>query len=558
MQSFWPFGFSLLFSPMKSIRPFFFLICLFLGHQAQAQFILNGTATQVNDSCWALTPAENFKVGSIWNEVKVNLNESFQVLMQLNLGNLDGNGADGIMFGFQPVSTSVGQAGEGIGFGGVAPSIGIEFDTWQNNNLADPVFDHIAIIKNGVLNHSSPNNLAGPVQASQQSGNIEDGNWHQLRVNWDAGKNTLEVWFDCSKRLSYTGDIVNEVFGGDPLVFWGFTSATGGAVNVHQVCLSYTTFLDGFEDVVICPGGQFQLQVSGGVSYKWSPATGLNNPNIPNPIAAPEETTTYVVEVLDDCNNPFFDSLTVFIDGDTVFFELGPDTTLCEGLPLQLDATSIGTNNIVYQWSNGATVPVIDVQHSGIYTITVTVDDYCVADDRIGVTIDPLPGNVNLGPDAVMCIGQELLLDATTSGNPSYLWADGLVSPERTVSQEGLYSVNISNNCGMASSNVMVTFEDCREVYFPNVFSPNNDGLNDVFLPFDGGDVGQVVSLKIFDRWGGLVFESNDFLPNDFTAGWDGQAHGKAANQGVYAWVAEVVFRDGFEQQLSGGVTLLR
>ncbi len=543
---------------MKRLRPLLLLSALSFGQPISAQFILNGTATQANDSCWTLTPAENFKVGSIWNEVKINLNESFQVLMQLNFGNRNDDGADGIVFGFQPVSTTIGQVGGGIGFGGVSPSIGIEFDTWQNNSLADPAFDHVAIFRNGSLNHSSSNNLAGPVQANQQSTNIEDAEWHQLRVNWDAAKTVLEVWFDCSKRLSYTGDIVNEIFGGDPWVFWGFTSATGGAVNVQQVCLSYTTFLDGFEDVVICPGGQFQLQVGGGVSYKWTPATGLSNPNIPNPIAAPDQTTTYVVEVFDDCNNPFFDSLTVFIDGDTVFFELGPDTTLCQGQPLQLDATSVGTNNVVYQWSHGATAPVIDAPYSGIYTVTVTVDGYCVADDRIGVNRIPLPGNVDLGPDVVLCFGQELVLDATTIGDPTYLWEDGLVSPQRTVVEEGFYSVNISNICGIGSTSIFVGYEDCRQVFFPNAFSPNNDGLNDVFLPFDGGDVEQVLVLKIFDRWGGLVFENGAFLPNDLAAGWDGQMKGRAVEQGVYTWLAEVVFRDGFVQQLVGDVTLVR
>ena len=79
---------------------------------------------------------------------------------------------------------------------------------------------------------------------------------------------------------------LNEVFGGDPNVFWGFTSATGGARNLHQVCYGYTTFLDGFEDVVICPGGQFQIKLSGGVKYHWTPETGLSNPNIANPVAA--------------------------------------------------------------------------------------------------------------------------------------------------------------------------------------------------------------------------------------------------------------------------------
>ncbi len=551
-------SFSSFISPMKSLGLSILFFTILFAQSLSAQFILNGTAVQTNDSCWALTPAQNFKVGSIWNETKINLNESFQVLMQLNFGNLDANGADGIVFGFQPVSTSIGQPGEGIGFGGVVPSIGIEFDTWQNGNLADPSYDHIAIMRNGLLNHGTASNLAGPVQASQQSTNIEDGQWHQLRVNWDADIKELEVWFDCSKRLSYTGDIVNELFGGDPFVFWGFTSATGGSVNVHQVCLSYTTFLDGFNDVVICPGGQFQLGVGGGNSYKWTPDTGLSNPNIPNPIAAPDTTTTYIVEVLDDCNNPFFDSLTVFIDGDTVFFDLGPDSTFCEGQPIQLDATSIGTNNVTYQWNSGASVPVIDVQHSGIYAVTVTVDDYCVADDRVAIVINPLPGDVDLGPDLELCLGQVVEVDATASGDLSYLWEDGLDSPFRVIEAEGSYKVVASNDCGEVSDNILVSFEDCRQVYFPSAFTPNNDGINDAFLPFHDGDVEQVLSLLIFDRWGGLVFENRAFIPNEFEQGWNGKVKEKEAHQGVYVWLAEVVFRDGFVEQMVGEVTLLR
>ena len=534
------------------------LIILSIGAKLEAQFILNGSAVQVNDSCWALTPEDFNQVGSIWNEVKIDLNESFQVLMQLNFGDLDDDGADGILFGFQPVSTSIGSPGGGLGFIGVSPSIGIEFDTWQNTQLNDPAFDHIAIVKNGDLDHNSLNNLAGPLQASAQTANIEDGQWHQLRVNWDAISMKLEVWFDCNLRLSYTGDIVNEIFGGNPSVFWGFTSATGGARNLHQVCLSYTTFLDGFDDVVICPGGQFQLNISGGASYKWTPATGLSNPNIPNPIAAPEETTTYVVEVFDDCNNPFFDTVTVFIDGDTVFFELGVDTTICEGDPFQLDATSLGLSSVEYQWSTGATTPVIDPVFSGLYTVTVTVDQYCVSDDRIAVNVIPLPGYVDIGSNAVLCLGKVLELDATTSGDPQYLWEDGTTSPLRTVDQPGLYAVHISNICGESTNSLFVEYEDCRQVFFPNAFSPNDDGINDVFIPFHNGDVAQVVYFKIFDRWGGLVFENFGFQPNDFTAGWAGKLAGQPANPGVYVWMAEVVFRDGFVQLLEGDVVLIR
>ena len=538
----------------KALLAFVFAI---FANSLSAQFILNGSAVQVNDTCWSLTPAQNGKVGSIWNDTKIDLNNSFQVIMQLNLGCKDGDGADGILFGLQPVSTSIGQQGEGIGFQGVSPSVGIEFDTWQNGNLGDPAYDHVAISKNGVLNHGTANNLAGPVQANATKPNIEDCDWHKLRVNWDAVSHTIEVWFDCDLRLTYTGDIVNEIFGGDPNVFWGFTSATGGANNLQQVCFSYTTFLDKFDDVVICPGGQYQITLSGGVTYHWTPATGLSNPNIANPIAKPDSTTEYQVEVNDACGNQFFDTIMVFIDGDTVFFDLGPDTSICEGQSLLLDATSTGTNSVAYQWNGGQSYATISASQTGLYAVTVTIDDYCVADDRKAITVIPLP-KVNLPPDTVLCLEQLLVLDAS-GGIGDFLWQDGYADPVRTVAEPGgSFALVASNICGEKKATVTISYEDCRQVFFPNAFSPNDDGINDLFLPFDGGDVGVVHALKIFDRWGGLVFEKNDFQPNDFTAGWDGFFKDKKANPGVYAWLAEVEFRDGKKELLKGEVTLLR
>jgi len=540
----------------KTARQFLAVIFLFSSQWLWGQeFFLNGSATQSNDTCWVLTPDELWQVGSIWNEQKINLNESFQVLMDMYFGCRDSDGADGIVFGFQPVSTSVGSQGEGIGFQGVVPSLGIEFDTWQNPNLGDPFNDHLAIVRDGNMNHNSATTLAGPVQAG--NGNIEDCKWHSLRVNWDVSTHTLEVWFDCQLRLSYTGDIVNDIFGGDPLVFWGFTAATGGASNLQQVCFSYTSFLDGFEDVVICPGGQFQLKVSGGSSYSWSPTTGLSNPNIPNPIASPDTTTTYIVDVLDACNNPFSDSITVFIDGDTVFFDLGPDTTICEDNPLTLDATSYGTNSVDYQWNNGSTSPTLQVSQSGFYAVTVTIDQYCVADDRVYIEVTPLPWPF-LGVDTVLCLEDTLLLNASTTGNPDYLWSTGATGPELTVTEPGFYQVTASNQCRDAKAGIDVGFEDCRQVYFPEAFSPNDDGINDIFYPQDGGDVELILEMRIYNRWGGLVFENLDFRPNDPSSGWDGRHKGKRLNPGVYTWLARIRFRDGKEEWRSGAVTLIR
>jgi gliding motility-associated-like protein len=95
-------------------------------------------------------------------------------------------------------------------------------------------------------------------------------------------------------------------------------------------------------------------------------------------------------------------------------------------------------------------------------------------------------------------------------------------------------------------------------VYFPNAFSPNDDSINDVFLPFDGGDVATVHYIRVLDRRGGLVFEAYNFRPNDFSAGWDGRAHGKRVAPGVCVWLAEVAFRDGKVEMREGDVPVVR
>jgi gliding motility-associated-like protein len=206
--------------------------------QTNNPYHLNGSARQDNCNCYTITTANTFQSGSIWNINKISLNQSFDFKFNVYLGCIDANGADGIVFVLQPISTSVGSSGEGLGFAGVSPSIGIPIDTWLNDNLNDPDYDHISIHKNGDNNHLSANNLAGPVPALASSYNIEDCAWHVLRIVWDASSKTLEAFIDNVSRVKVTLDLVNAVFNGDPNVFWGFTGATGGAVNDQRICTS--------------------------------------------------------------------------------------------------------------------------------------------------------------------------------------------------------------------------------------------------------------------------------------------------------------------------------
>lgn len=219
----------------------FFLLWLFtIGIIAEAQnpYVLNGSATQDNCHCYTLTTEIQNQSGSIWNKNKIDLSQPFDYFFNVYLGCKDLDGADGIVFVLQPVSTSLGNTGGGLGFGGIVPSLGVTIDTYQNTEDDDPVYDHIAIQANGDVEHFTANNFAGPVSALSTSDNIEDCKWHILEVNWRPANTLMEVRMDGDLRLSLQKDIIASVFNNNPMVFWGFTSSTGGLDNIQKMCTS--------------------------------------------------------------------------------------------------------------------------------------------------------------------------------------------------------------------------------------------------------------------------------------------------------------------------------
>jgi gliding motility-associated-like protein len=209
-----------------------------LSAQQVTPYILNGSAVQESCNCYQLTYDQMFLAGSVWNKNMIDLSQSFNYVFNVYLGCKDLYGADGIAFVLQPVGTKLGAYGQGIGFQDIAPSIGIPIDTWQNVDFNDPPFDHIGIFKNGDLHVGNMNTLAYPVQAIADSPNIEDCKWHTFRIIWDARAQILSAEIDNVPRVQTHTDLINDIFGGNPQVFWGFTSATGGQSNIQKFCTS--------------------------------------------------------------------------------------------------------------------------------------------------------------------------------------------------------------------------------------------------------------------------------------------------------------------------------
>ena len=166
-------------------------------------------------------------------------------------------------------------------------------------------------MKNGTVNHLHVNNLAGPVDILNGR-NAEDCNFHPVRISWNARTKKFDCYVDCILKLSYTGDIINTIFSGNPNVYFGFTAATGGSINVQQVCFKFISFLDKLEDQVICKGSTIQIAADDDfTSYSWTPNTGINNPNIRNPLFSPSTSTNYIVVMKDACGFTVTDTVLI-------------------------------------------------------------------------------------------------------------------------------------------------------------------------------------------------------------------------------------------------------
>ena len=221
-----------------------FLICLTnvctFGQRPRPSiedFTLRGDTYLTDEDCFRLTEARNYASGSIWYKHSITLAQPFAIELSIMAGCQDETGADGMGFGFTSQTKRLGYVGEGIGFSGLAPSVGIEIDTWRNYHLNDPAEDHVAIMLNGRVGHQ--NDLAGP----QPIPNIEDCNRHKLVVIWQPQSQRLSVEIDRREGIAAQYDLVNNVFGGDPVVYWGMTAATGRYNNTHEVCFDRLSYL---------------------------------------------------------------------------------------------------------------------------------------------------------------------------------------------------------------------------------------------------------------------------------------------------------------------------
>lgn len=352
-----------------------------------------------------------------------------------------------------------------------------------------------------------------------------------------------------SPNASYlwnTGSTLSALQVNQPGTFWAEANLNGCKVR-DSIRVGFTLFPADLlgADKVACAGERITLNAAyPAATYRWQDgSTG--------PTYTATGSGTYTVELkVGHCTQR--DSMRIAFLPVPVF-SLGQDTTICAPNTLTLRGPA-GEDS--YKWSNGGLASELAVSQSGNFWLEVQRAG-CTWKDTILVRFQTAPKPV-LGPDTTICSVDELLLSAGVEA-PTYQWQDGQRSAQIRISQPGVYHVTTSDGICTASDSISIQVKECVElkVYTPNAFSPNGDGINDIFTPaFAPGLLISAYRLQVFDRWGNLVFQGEDPA-----AGWDGTAGGRALPQGVYLY--SFTFRYQAEdlegqQIISGEISLLK
>jgi gliding motility-associated-like protein len=318
----------------------------------------------------------------------------------------------------------------------------------------------------------------------------------------------------------------------------------------------------------ICKGAGTTLSATGGSAYHWKPVTGLSNASVADPFANPALTTGYSVSVTDDfgCSDTGAVTLTVVQPGS---LSLSGDTAVCEGKSLQLVAA--GKQN--YSWINnteglsntGIPDPVANPQTTIVYTLSASDDHDCFPVSRdVTVSVLPLP-TVNAGQDVEVWAGEKATLNTSASSDvvqwawspASYLSCGNCAAPVCTPLASTVYTLTVKNQDGCTAADDVAVKVDCEasRVAIPNAFTPNGDGVNDVFAI---RGISIVKHLVIYGRWGEKVFERNNFIAGDRSSWWDGTYQGTDAPVGSYVYFVEMECASGGPFTRKGTVVLIR
>ncbi len=379
-------------------------------------------------------------------------------------------------------------------------------------------------------------------------------------------------------QLSYDGNSWTNIAGAMGPIFIRTPTAIGNyyyrffiAENNNTTCGYYSNpvnievqslFAQGTNYVFGCYGSTIEFYAAGGTYYEWTGPNGfssdLQGPNIPN--VSFNNTGMYVVRVMTSAGCYAYDTTNLVIYEAPIANANPAQTFLCEGDSVRLFANG----SIKYRWEPATGLsddtianPIAKPLETTTYTVRVYNKYTCFDTASVKVIVWKKPF-ASAGPDKFTIKNRPVLLEGRVSGtNISYSWSPAtyldngsLERPKASPPAQMIYTLTAisGNGCGVATDDVKVEVID--KMYIPSAFTPNNDGLNDLWeiITFDEYPNGTV---QVFNRWGQTVYFNKglNYKP------WDGTYNGLPVETGTYVYVIDL---HNNKKILKGTVTVIR
>jgi gliding motility-associated-like protein len=346
-------------------------------------------------------------------------------------------------------------------------------------------------------------------------------------------------------KLWSTAATVNSVSVSNPGIYWVEFSRLGCIIRDSIVVSLRSNIIkpDLGPDTSICLGTPFTLDaaITNGSNYLWS--NGATTPSIG---VMPSVDTAFWVKLLSN-GCPTGDTVNIAI-ADFTSLNLVNDTAICEGDDADINLPVISGTG--YLWWDGNTDLGRKFNNPGTYQITITKGGCSFKDSfSLSYIIDPF---VSPDVDTAICQGQYFTTDFDVAPTQAvYSWDDGSDGSKLQTNQSGKYVITITTPCSSYVRNVNVYTKECNKVLIPGGFTPNKDGVNDVFRIY----MEQPVEFKfqIYNRWGERIFYSEKY---DFS--WDGLYLGSPVQSGIYIYLLYAKMTIGPHVYNNGTINVIR